>query len=107
MTIVLTLLTALLILIFAGVLIVYLRRIVVALESIGGTPQSYLAKLGFGVRAIETETGHLAPQATQLNQGLLALADGLTAVDGHLNGVIAAMTGAPTDGCPEMEEGSA
>ncbi|MBA2598995.1 MAG: hypothetical protein H0V00_20430 [Chloroflexia bacterium] len=94
MNILLTLLTALLILVFVGALIYFLRRIVVALETIGGTSQSYLAKLGFGVRAIETETGHLAPQVTQLNQGLTALGEGLGAIDGHLKAVIAAVTAA-------------
>jgi hypothetical protein len=94
MNVLLTVLTALLILVFAGALIYYLRRIVVALETIGGSSTSYLAKLGFGVRAIEQETSHLGPQVTQLNQGLTALGDGLGAVDGHLKAVIAAVTAA-------------
>jgi len=104
MTFVLTLLTALLILVFAGALIYFLRRTVVALESIGGHSQSYLAKLGVGVRAIETETGHLAPQVTQLNKGLTALGEGLGAVDGHLKAVIAAVTAASGATAPEPQE---
>ena len=106
MTILLAVLTALLILVFVSALIYYLRRIVVALESIGGSSQSYLAKLGFGVRAIETETAHLAPQVTRLNQGLLALAEGLSGVDGHLKAVIAAVTAGPAASLPEREDGS-
>jgi hypothetical protein len=104
MNILLTVLTALLILVFVGVLIYYLRRIVVALERIGGSPTSYLAKLGFGVRAIERETSHLAPQVTQLNQGLTALAEGLGAVDEHLKAVIAAVTAAAASSVPETGE---
>lgn len=104
MNVLLTVLTALLILVFVGALIHYLRRIVVALEGIGGHSQSYLAKLGFGVRAIEKETSHLAPQVIQLNQGLTALAEGLGAVDGHLKAVIAAVTAASTDKAPAPEE---
>ncbi len=107
MTILLTVLTALLILVFVGALIFYLRRIVAALERIGGSPQSYLAKLRFGVRAIETETGHLAPQATLLNQGLAALAGGLGAVDGHLAAVATALTGGAAADAPRAKEGSA
>jgi len=103
MNVLLTVLTALLILVFVGVLLYYLRRIVVALESIGGSSTSYLAKLSFGVRAIEMETSHLAPQVTQLNQGLAALAEGLTAVDGHLKAVIAAVS-ASADPIPDTEE---
>ena len=91
MTVFLTVLSALLVLIFVGTLLVFLRRTVAALESIGGSPQSYLAKLGFGVRAIATETDHLAPQVTRLNEGLTALAGGLSAVEGHLTAVATAL----------------
>lgn len=104
MNILLTLLTALLILVFVGALVHYLRRIVIALEGIGGNSQSYLAKLGFGVRAIEKETSHLAPQVIQLNQGLTALGEGLGAVDGHLKAVIAAVTAAPAAEAPDTKE---
>jgi hypothetical protein len=81
---VMTLLSALLTLIFLGVLAYALIRLDPVLASIGGTPTSYLAKLRFGLRAIERETSHLPGQATRINQQLGAVAAGLSAVDGHL-----------------------
>ncbi len=86
-------LTATQILVFVGALIYFLWRIVNALERIGGSADSSLAKLRFGVRAIEKESSHLAPQVTQLNQGLTALAGKLTAVDGQLKTVAKALSG--------------
>lgn len=86
-------LTATQILAFVGALIYFLWRIVNALERIGGSADSSLAKLRFGVRAIEQETGHLAPQVTQLNQGLTVLAGKLTVVDGQLKTVANALSG--------------
>jgi len=83
----LTLLSALQVLAFVGALVAYLRRIVTTLESIGGLPTSYLAKISFGVRAIEKETSHLAPQVIQLNQGLTTLGEKLAVVDEHLGTV--------------------
>lgn len=88
----LTIVSALEVLAFAGTLVYFLTRIVKALESIGGSANSYLARLGYGVRAIEKETSHLAPQVTQLNAGLSTLADNLTLVDGHLHTVAQALT---------------
>jgi hypothetical protein len=96
-------LSAVAVLVFVGVLVFYLLRIVHALESIGGSPQSYLAKLGFGVRAIETETSHLAPQVTQLNQGLTALAGGLGVVEADLRAIAEALAGS---GAADPEGGS-
>jgi hypothetical protein len=81
---VMTLLSALLALIFLGVLAYALIKLHPVLASIGGTPTSYLAKLRFGLRAIERETSHLPGQATRINQQLGAVAQGLIAVDGHL-----------------------
>ncbi len=89
----LTILSALEVLAFVGALIAFLGRIVSALERIGGSPTSSLAKVSFGVRAIEKETSHLAPQVTQLNQGLIALGGKLTAVDTHLGTVAEKLTG--------------
>ena len=66
----LTLLTALLVLVFFSVLAYALAKIGTALESIGGKPTSYLAKLRMGLRAIEKETSHLAPQVIKVNAGL-------------------------------------
>ena len=87
----LTLLTALLVLVFFGVLAYALVRISGALIAIGGKPTSYLAKLRMGLRAIEKETSHLAPQVTQVNAGLTQIAGGLASVDKHLVGTIAAV----------------
>ena len=83
----LTALTAMQILALVGALVYYLLRIVNALEKIGGDANSDLARARYGVRAIETETSHLAPQVTQLNSGLLVLAGKLGAVDGQLAAV--------------------
>lgn len=91
-TIRLTILSALEVLTFAGALVYFLNRIASTLERIGGNPDSYLAKLSFGLSAIEKETSHLAPQVTQLNEGLTALAGELGASDEHLKVVVEALT---------------
>lgn len=91
MLLLLTVLTALLVLALVGVLVVYLVRIISVLERVGGTPTSLLAKIRLGVRAIEQETGALAPEVTHLNEGLTTLAVGLRAVDDHLAGTVAAV----------------
>ena len=88
----LTFLTAVLVLVFFIVLAVALVRISRMLESIGGKPTSFLAKLRMGLRAIEKETSHLTPQVLQVNAGLTQIAGGLGAVDQHLVGAIAAVT---------------
>lgn len=93
MTVLLTLLTCLAALLLLGVVAVYLVRIARELEAIGGTPTSYLAKIRFGVRAIETETGHLGPYVTRLNQGLQALDQGLRAVERDLAATAAQLKG--------------
>lgn len=86
-----TVLTALLVLAFFGVLAYALAKISSALESIGGTPTSYLAKLRLGLRAIEKETSHLAPNVVAINAGLGQIAGGLVSVNQHLVGTIAAV----------------
>lgn len=88
----LTVLTAILVLVFFVVLAVALVHISAALRSIGGTPTSFLAKLRLGLRAIEKETSHLTPQVLKINAGLSQIAGGLGSVDGHLVGTIAAVT---------------
>lgn len=88
---ILTLLTAILALVFLGALAYALIRIDALLDSIGGTPTSYLAKLRFGLRAIERETSHLPPQVEKINAGLGDIAGGLVAVNGHLEGTIAGL----------------
>ena len=86
-----TLLSALLTLVFLGVLAFALIRLNAVLGSIGGSPTSYLAKLRFGLRAIERETSHLPTQATRINAGLAQVAEGLVAVDGHLERTVTAL----------------
>ena len=88
----LTVLTAILVLVFFLVLAVALFHISGTLESIGGRPTSVLAKLRLGLRAIEKETSHLTPQLVQINAGLTQIAGGLASVDTHLVGAIAAVT---------------
>lgn len=65
-------------------LIYFLKKIVNVLDQVGGSSVSYLAKLRLGLRAIEVETGHLPTQVIQLNTGLQAVSDGLSAVDERL-----------------------
>jgi hypothetical protein len=87
----LTLLTVLLVLVFFGVLAYALVQISAVLRSIGGTPTSYLAKLRLGLRAIERETSHLAPNVLKINAGLGQIAGGLQSVDRRLVGTIDAV----------------
>ena len=74
----------------------YLRLIITELEQIGGerktygAPSSFLSKIRLGVRAIEVQTGALAPNVTKLNGRLAAVRDGVKAIDANLGGVIAA-----------------
>lgn len=89
--ILLTVLTAALVVAFFLVLAVGLVKISSMLRSIGGTPVSYLAKLRVGLRAIEQETSHLTPQVTAVNAGLVQVAGGLGAVDQSLIGTIKAV----------------
>lgn len=91
----LTLLSAALVLVVLLVVAIALIKISGLLRSIGGTPTSYLAKLRLGLRAIESETGHLTPQVVRLNEGLSQIAGGLEAVDGHLVGTINAAVAQP------------
>ena len=91
MLILLTIVSALVVLVFFGVLVAYLVEIARTLEAIGGSPDSFLAKLRLGLRAIEQETGHLPTEVTRLNQGLAAVADGLKQVDEHLVNTIEAV----------------
>jgi hypothetical protein len=75
-------------------LALFLRAIASELDAIGGlatrfvTPVGYLAKIRFGVRAIERQTDGLVPQATRLNAGLSAIRDGLRAIDANLGALI-------------------
>lgn len=84
------LVTMLLSLVFVAALLYYVHRITTLVREIGGSPTSYLAKLRVGLRAIETETGHLPRLVQAANGELTAVADGLQAVDGHLKAVLQA-----------------
>ncbi|GAB4436737.1 MAG: hypothetical protein Kow0031_18470 [Anaerolineae bacterium] len=84
MLVLMMILTIIILSAFFGVLAVYLYIIGKALDAIGGSPDSYLAKLRLGLRAIEQETSHIPTMVTQLNQNLTATAEGLQVVDGHL-----------------------
>lgn len=88
--ILLTILTAILVVVFFLVLAYGLIKISSMLRSIGGAPTSFLAKIRFGLRAIETETGHLTPQVVRLNDGLTQVGAGLKEVDRNLVDVIEA-----------------
>ncbi len=91
MFLLLTIITALVVLVFFGALALYLVLIARTLEAIGGAPDSFLAKLRLGLRAIERETSHLPEEVVRLNQGLVAIAGGLKQVDHHLVGTIEAV----------------
>ncbi len=83
-------LTVLLVLIFVGALIYFVGNIHRLLVNIGGNGNSFLAKLRLGLRAIETETGHLPVQVTKLNETLSNTGAGLNVVNTHLEGTIQA-----------------
>lgn len=76
----------------------FLNLITTQLEKIGGEEKgygvkaSYLSRIRVGVRAIESETGMIAPQVTRLNTTLTQVRDGLIVVDSNLAGMITAVT---------------
>ena len=84
MTTLLMIITILAVLALVIVLIVSLSSIHKSLQHIGGSGDSFLAKLRLGLRAIETETGHLPTEVTKLNEGLTKTGAGLKAVDDSL-----------------------
>jgi predicted PurR-regulated permease PerM len=91
MDIILMICTIVAVVLFVGVLVTYLIGIINLLNHIGGTGNSYLAKLRLGLRAIETETGHLPTEVTKLNKALSETSDGLVAVNKNLEGTIKAV----------------
>ncbi len=91
MMVLLMIITILIVLLLVFVLVKFLRSIISSLQSIGGTGTSYLANLRLGLRAIETETGHLPVEVTLLNKNLSSTANGLKVVDEHLVGTINAV----------------
>ena len=91
MYVLLMILTILAVLLLVIVLAWFLTNIIDLLNSIGGDGNSYLARLRLGLRAIETETGHLAGQITRLNAGLESTGEGLSTIDRHLDETIEAV----------------
>lgn len=88
---VLTIATIALILVLVGALVLYLVRIITELETIGGHPDSLLAKVRWGVRAIEKQTDAIGPQVTGLNEGLGRIGEGLGAIQGNMRGIASAL----------------
>ena len=84
MDILLTVLGAVLLLVFLLALVFFVIRITAVLESIGTTGKSSLAMITWGVRAIEVETSHIPTQVTHLNETLTQVAEGLKTIDGGL-----------------------
>ena len=72
----LTILTALEIVLFVAVLAIYLNRIAAALQRIS----SALAKVTFGVRAIESQTASIGPGVVKVNGQLAVIAGALDGV---------------------------
>lgn len=87
----LTILTIALILVLVGALVFYLAQIVATLEAIGGNPDSLLAKVRWGVRAIEKQTDALGPQVGSLNAGLGEIGGGLGRVQENLRALASAL----------------
>lgn len=71
-------LTVLEILLFVGVLGFFLNRITQQLVSVNRT----LAKITFGVRAVETQCHAIGPAADRINANLSSIAGGLEAAAG-------------------------
>lgn len=92
MEVILMICTILAVLLLVIVLVRYLLAIIKLLNHIGGVGDSYLAKLRLGLRAIETETGHLPTEVTKLNKALSDTAAGLVVVNENLVGTITAVT---------------
>lgn len=92
MEVILMLVTILAVVLLVAILVKYLTAIIKLLNHIGGVGDSYLAKLRLGLRAIETETGHLPTEVTKLNKALSATAEGLVVVNENLAETITAVT---------------
>lgn len=101
--ILLALLSAAVGLVFLLALAFFAHRIAQTLEAIGnrepsgggrvGAPSSFLARIAFGVGAIERQVSHLGPQAGRLNNNLEQLAGGLVAVRDSVGGILEAVEG--------------
>lgn len=97
-----TILTVVLVLALVAVLVVGVTKIVFTLERIGGASMSYmgenmgdrlsgLAKIRWGLRAIERQTSAIEPEVTRLNDGLVALDEALGEVEAGLGGLVEAL----------------
>ncbi len=97
-----TILTVVLVLALVAVLVVGVTKIILTLERVGGGSMSYmgenmgdrlsgLAKIRWGLRAIEHQTSAIEPQVTRLNEGLLDLDDALGEVETGLQGLVEAL----------------
>lgn len=101
MTTLLMLLTTLAAVALLAVLAVYGWRIAALLEGIGnrepahtnrgGDERSLLARIAFGVAAIERQVAALPPQATRLNESLALLAAAMTELKAELKGALDAI----------------
>ena len=91
MDIILMICTIVAVVLFVAVLVIYLTGIIKLLNHIGGAGDSYLAKLRLGLRAIETETGHLPTEVSKLNKALSKTSSGLVEVNKNLEGTIKAV----------------
>ena len=78
------LLSCLVTLIFLAVVAWALIQINNLLAAIGGTPESFLAKLRLGLRAIEKQTSHLPPLLEQTNTVLASIKGGLPILANNL-----------------------
>ena len=78
------LLSCLVALIFLAVVAWALIQINTQLAAIGGTPESFLAKLRLGLRAIEKQTSHLPPKVGEINTVLSSIKGGLPVLASNL-----------------------
>ncbi len=83
-------LTIVVTLLFFGALIRFITAITHRLNSIGRGPESSLAMITWGVRAIESETANIPAQVPTLNQKLTATAGALKQIDDGLVAVAGA-----------------
>lgn len=94
----LTALTVVLVLILVAALVGFLLAIVVELEAIGGHPDSLLAKVRWGVRAIERQTDAIEPEVTDLNESLGTLDEVLASVGARVEATLDALERQGGDG---------
>lgn len=89
-TLLMSLTSAAVVALFVG-LAIWVLGIARTLERIGGEPTSYLAKIAFGLRAIEVETGALPTGLGRLNETLTRARDGLGAIRGRIDELMTAV----------------